>query len=361
MDVLSDVLRGVRLTGAVFFDMRAHSPWVGTTPSSAVIADLVMPEAEHVICFHVVVTGSCWAELADGSVPPVQIHAGEVVIVSKGNAHFLSSSPGMRGEPDLAAYRRPTDRSLPVPYVLNQTAEGDETCHFVCGYLGCDLRPFNPLLHGLPHFLHARASAASQAWLSSLLQTAVDETGEEGAGREVMLAKLAELIFVDVLRKYVRELPDDSRGWFSALKDRHVGLALQLIHRRPTQDWTLEALSREVGLSRSALAKRFHFYVGAPPIEYLGRWRMQLAVNLLDKGTDIAGTAAQVGYKSDAAFNRVFKRVVGVPPGAWRRARRRTDRVTDAWAARSRPLNGVADALSLEDEDQDLGDNAFNG
>jgi AraC-like DNA-binding protein len=112
-------------------------------------------------------------------------------------------------------------------------------------------------------------------------------------------------------------------GWFSAVKDRHVGDALRLIHGSPTQDWTLETLAREVGLSRSALAKRFHLYIGEPPIEYLGRWRMQFAANLLDEGTNIAGTAAQVGYKSEAAFNRMFKRFLGVPPGAWRRARRR--------------------------------------
>ena len=322
MDVLSDVLRGVRLTGAVFFDMEAHSPWVGTTPSASVIAGLVMPEAEHVICFHVLTAGACWAELADGSLPPVRLGAGDVVVISKGDAHYLCSSRGMRGDPDMAAYRRPASRPLPMPHVLNETAGGPETCHFVCGYLGCDLRPFNPLLDGLPRLFHARASTASRAWLSNLIDTAVEETDDGGAGREVMLAKLAELMFVDMLRSYIGDLPEDLLGWLSGLRDRHVGAALQLIHGRPAQDWTLETLARHVGLSRSALAERFHTYVGSPPIEYLGRWRMQLAARLLNQGASIADTAAQVGYKSEAAFTRVFKRFVGTPPGAWRRRER---------------------------------------
>ena len=319
MDVLSDVLQGVRLTGALFFDMEAHSPWVGTTPSAPTIAGLIMPEAEHVICFHVLVAGSAWAALADDSAPPVRLDAGDVVIVSKGDAHFLSSSPGLRGEADLAAYHGLAGRPLPVPHILNETAAGSKSCHFVCGYLGCDLRPFNPLLHGLPRMFHSRASQASQSWLSSLLRTAVDQTDDHGAGREIMLSKLAELIFVDVLRRYISELPDGGTGWFSGLKDRHVGVALRLMHERPAENWSLDTLARGAGLSRSTFAQRFNAYVGAPPMEYLARWRMQLAARLLDRGATIAQTAVQVGYGSEAAFNRVFKRFVGASPGAWRR------------------------------------------
>lgn len=323
MDVLSDVLRGVRLTGALFFDMKAHAPWVGTTPKSSVIASLVMPDAERVICFHILVAGDAWAALEDGSSPPMRLSAGDVVIAAKGDSHFLSSAPGMRGEPDLGFYRRSVGHPLPVPHVLNETAGGPESCHFVCGYLGCDLRPFNPLIEGLPRLFAAHASTASQGWLSSLLRTAVDETDDNGAGREILLAKLAELIFVDALRKYVGELEGHSRGWFSGLRDRHVGGALKLIHGRPAENWTLDSLSREVGLSRSAFADRFNVYVGSPPIEYLARWRVQLAAKLLDEGVDIAEAADKVGYASPAAFNRVFKRFVGTAPGAWRRAKRK--------------------------------------
>jgi AraC-like DNA-binding protein len=356
MDVLSDVLRGVRLTGAVFFDMKAHAPWVGTTPKSSVISSLVMPEAERVICFHILVAGDAWAALEDGPSQPMRLSAGDVVIAAKGDAHFLSSGPGMRGEPDLGFYRRPAGHALPLPHVLNETAGAPESCHFVCGYLGCDLRPFNPLIESLPRLFAAHASPASQAWLSSLLRTAVNETDDDGAGREIMLAKLAELIFVDVLRKYVSELEEHSRGWFSGLRDRHVGGALGLIHGRPAKNWTLDSLSREVGLSRSAFAERFNAYVGSPPIEYLVRWRMQLAAKLLDEGVDVTEAAAQVGYTSPATFNRVFKRFAGTTPGAWRRAKRNKTTVSPYETAAApygqfesgNPLEKVSDSVEPE-------------
>jgi AraC-like DNA-binding protein len=325
MDVLSDVLRSVRLTGAVFFDMEAHSPWVGVTPRSEVIAGLVMREAEHVICFHVVTAGTCWVELADSSLPPMALSAGDVVVVGKGDSHFLCSTPGMRAEADLAVYQRPAGRRLPIPHVLSETTGGVETCHFVCGYLGCDLRPFNPLLNALPRLFHARASTASQGWLANLLRTAVDETEDDKAGRETMLAKLAELLFVDILRKHIGELADGQPGWFSGLRDRHIGAALRLIHAEPSRDWTLDSLAHAAGLSRSIFAKRFNDLIGAPPIEYLVRWRVQLAARLLDQGVRIAETASSVGYKSEATFSRVFKRFAGAPPGAWREGRLKHD------------------------------------
>lgn len=321
MDVLSDVLRAVRLTGAVFFDMEAHSPWVGTTPATSVISNLVMPEATHVICFHVLTAGTCWAELADRSAPPIRLSAGDVIIVAKGDAHYLCSSPGMQGEADLSAYVRPTDRSLPVPHVLNQTSGGPEACHFVCGYLGCDQFPFNPLLEALPRIFRARASTTSQTWLANLLRTAVDETGDDRAGRETMLARLAELVFVDVLRKHIADLPRDSRGWFSGLRDRQIGAALGMVHARPGAHWTLPGLARDVGLSRSSFAERFTAYVGTPPMEYLARWRVQLAARLLEQGASIIETAEQIGYGSEAALTRVFKRHAGMAPGEWRRSR----------------------------------------
>lgn len=322
MDVLSDVLRAVQLTGAVFFDMESHSPWVGTTPEASVIADMVMPEAEHIICFHALLAGSCWVELTDRSMPAISLEAGDIVVIPKGDAHVLSSSPGLRGEPDMVAYRRPPGRSLPMPHILNEGAKGGEVCRFVCGYFGCDVRPFNPLLDALPRLFHARVSSTSQNWLSSLVHVGVDESEQHGGGREIMLAKLAELMFVEVVRKHIDSLPEDARGWFSGLRDRHIGTALRLIHARPAEAWTLEALARKSSLSRSAFAERFAHYVGVPPMQYLGRWRLQLAARLLERGDlSIAEAAAGAGYESEAAFNRAFKKFVGTPPGTWRRGR----------------------------------------
>ncbi len=320
MDVLSDVLRAVQLTGAVFFDMESHSPWVGTTPEASVIAGIVMPEAEHIICFHALVAGSCWVELTDRSEPAIRLEAGDIVVIPKGDAHVLSSSPGLRGEANMAAYRRPPGHSLPMPHVLNEVATGGEACSFVCGYFGCDVRPFNPLLDALPRLFHARISSTSQNWLSSLVRVGVDESEQRGGGREIMLAKLAELMFVEVVRKHIDSLTEDARGWFSGLRDHHIGTALRLIHARPAEAWTLEGLARQACLSRSVFAERFAHYVGVPPMQYLGHWRMQLAARLLERGDlSIAEVAVEAGYESEAAFNRAFKKFVGMPPGAWRR------------------------------------------
>jgi AraC-like DNA-binding protein len=323
MDVLSDVLSAVRLTGAVFFERHVREPWVGESPHSAAIATMVMPEAQHVINFHAVLSGSCWATLIDGPARQTRLNAGDIIIYPMGDANVLSSAPGMRAETDidiLQHYRRPKDRALPI--VTHKDDGGPARCHLVCGYFGCDAKPFNPLLAALPRMLHAQISSVSQSWLSTMLNVATEEAELGSAGSETMLAKLAELMFVEVIRKHIASLPEDSRGWLSALKDRHVGHAMRLIHAQPTRDWTLDVLAHDVGLSRSVFADRFAHYVGVSPMHYLGQWRMQLAARLLESpGISVARAAAEVGYESEAAFSRAFKKYVGTPPGAWRRNR----------------------------------------
>ena len=158
--------------------------------------------------------------------------------------------------------------------------------------------------------------------MAQLLRLAVDETGTRRAGGETVLAKLSELMFVEIVRRYIDGLPEDSPGWLSGLRDRHVGAALSLMHGRPAEPWTLDSLAREIGMSRTTFAERFTQYVGDSPMHYLGRWRLQVAAGLLERqGMNIAQAAAEVGYESEAAFNRAFKKEVGVPPGAWRRGR----------------------------------------
>lgn len=320
MDVLSQVLRTVRLTGAVFFDMKFQTPWVGQSPNAAAIAGSVMPEAEHVINFHALLSGSCWAELVDHVAPPIRMSAGDVIIYPMGDANVLCSVPGLRVDPDLAMYYRHSGRQLPI--VRHQNGTGAESCHFVCGYLGCDAHPFNPLLGALPRMLHARSAKNGKGWVAQLIRLAVEESESNRTGGETVLAKVSELMFVDVVRNHIDRLPADSQGWLSGLRDEHVGAALRLVHARPAEPWTLERLAHDVGLSRSALAERFVHYVHITPMSYLGRWRMQLASRLLERpGISVAQAGADVGYESEAAFNRAFKRVVGVPPGTWRKVR----------------------------------------
>ena len=322
MDVLSDVLLAVRLTGAVFFDVDARSPFATESPSADKIGEQVMGAADRVIGFHVVTEGTCWAEAVDGPDPAVRLQAGEMVIFPAGDANIMASAPGMRGAPDVAQYYRPVDRLLPFALTAGRDA-GADRCRFVCGFLGCDTRPFNPLLEALPRIVRAPVSEASWRWVTRLLDAAVEATGHGGAGREAMLAKLAELMFVDALRGHLDQLPPDARNWVAGLRDPQVGAALRLLHGRPAEPWTLERLAREVAMSRSSFAERFAAYVGVPPMQYLGRWRLQLAARMLTwDAVSVSQAASAVGYQSEAAFNRAFKREVGEAPGAWRRGRR---------------------------------------
>ncbi len=315
MDVLSDVLNAVRLTGAIFFDNRVHEPWVVETPRAAAIARSVMPNAQYVFCFHTLLQGSCWAEMIDGSAEPLRLTAGDVIVFPLGDAHVFCSTPGMRAVPDLAVYLRPVDRHL--PYVVNDGI-GPESCRFICGYIGCDVRPYNPFIEALPRVLHGRGAASG--WLSHLVQHAVSETENRHAGGETVLAKLAELMFVQVIRQYAIDLPPEARGWLAGLRDPQIGHALSLVHADPAAIWTIDALASAAGMSRSAFARRFAHFAGDTPMHYLGRWRMQLAARRLENPQiSIAQAGVEVGYDSEAAFNRAFKKVMGVPPGMWRR------------------------------------------
>jgi AraC-like DNA-binding protein len=317
LDVLSDVLRAVRLTGAIFFHVDAQAPWVAGTPAAAKIARSVMPEAEHVIMFHAVTEGACWLEVDNDQKAPLRLVTGDIVVLPMGEAHAFCSTPGMRAQPDLGLYYRPTDK--PLPFAVGLGASDGPRTKFVCGYLGCDARPFNPILPALPQILHARA-AEGTGYLTQLIKVAVDETATRRSGGETVLAKIAELMFVEVVRRHIDLLPADASTWLAGLRDPHVSGALRLMHARPAEAWSVDRLSQEVGLSRSVFAERFAHFVQDTPMQYLTRWRMQLATRLLEQpGAGLAQIANEVGYESEAAFNRAFKKCVGVPPGAWRR------------------------------------------
>jgi transcriptional regulator GlxA family with amidase domain len=205
-------------------------------------------------------------------------------------------------------------------FVIRHGGGGDKT-RVVCGFLGCDRLDGNPLAGALPPLLRFDARQGSAAaWIRSSLEFAADEIAARRAGSETVLAKLSELLFVEALRRYVEGLPDEQTGWLAGLKDPFVSRALSLLHGRVAQEWTVDDLGREVGLSRSALADRFTRLIGEPPMRYLARWRIQVAAQQLRKSDlPLARIAEQVGYESEAAFNRAFKRNFGIPPAAWRK------------------------------------------
>jgi len=320
MDALSDVLRAVRLSGAVFFDIHAADPWVAETPLGRSVVHAMFPGSEHMISYHVILEGSCWA-IVEGE-PPVQLAAGDVIVFPHGDTHVLTSTPGMRKKPNMSMYRRPTEGQLPFTISMGANAAENPPAtvgaHFVCGFLGCDARPFNPLLHALPRVI--RVSDDAGGTLGAYVRFALAESKVPRIGGESVLGRLSELMFLHVVRRYLEGLPADQTDWLSGLRDEPIGRALAALHRNPARAWTLQALAREAGISRSVLAERFMQFVGHPPIEYLTSWRMQLAANQLRSSTEsVAEIANRVGYESEAAFSRAFKKAVGAPPSEWRK------------------------------------------
>lgn len=326
-DTLSDVLRTVRLRGAVFYYVSYRDRWAAEAPAAREIAAAVMPGAEHLIEYHMVAKGNGWAAVA--GLEPVRLAAGDIVMFPQGDAHVMSSAPGLqprRFGADWVFETRHVPKPMPISYHDGVEQPGApmpvDTADtvVVCGFIGCDLRPFNPLIAALPRLLHIPATQTGH-WIGRVIEQAAAESRSPGPGSDAMLARISEMAFVDAVRRYVDSLPEPTAGWLAGLRDRYVGRALALLHEKPAEPWSLDELGRQVGLSRSALHERFVQFIGTPPMQYLTHWRMQLASNLL-RGTNanVASIALEVGYESEAAFARAFKRAVGMPPAAWRRA-----------------------------------------
>jgi AraC-like DNA-binding protein len=316
IDTLSEVLRAVRLTGAVFFNVDATAPWVADSPAGDEIGPHIMPGVEHVIEYHMVAAGSCWGGLVGGEA--VHLETGDVIVFPQGDAHVMSSAPGMRGDPDDFP-RDAGARKLPI--AMSIQGGGVERTNLICGFLGCDARPFNPLLSALPRVIHLRRGTGSAH--AHFIELALAESDAQRPGSSSVLARLSELLFIEVVRRYLAMLPAENVGWLAGLRDDGIGRVLAKIHERPTHEWTLDELAREVGMSRSVLAERFAHFVGIPPMQYLAQWRMQLASTLLSSTSlSLAEIAERVGYGSEAALSRAYKRWVGVAPADWRRGKR---------------------------------------
>ena len=315
MDPLSDLLRVVRLDGAFFYAVEAAEPWSIESAPARELTPRILPSSEHLISYHIVTDGRCYGGLLGE--PPVELVAGDVIVFPHGDPHVMCSEPGLRAGPDV---RTSAPDRYPNTVVLGEEP-GLRKVSFVCGYLGCDRRPFNPLLEALPHRMHMRGM--SSGWIGTFTRQVAGESAPGGAGSDLVLTRMAELMFIEVLRRYLDELPQGQTGWLAGLRDDVVGRALALLHERPGHAWTLEELAGAAISSRSNLARRFTDLVGQPPMQYLTQWRMQVAANQLSRSSaKVATIGAGVGYDSEAAFSRAFKKATGVAPGAWRGARR---------------------------------------
>ncbi len=315
-DVLSDVLKAVRLTGAIFYDVSGHAPWAAEQPTQAEILPLILPGAEQLIAYHVVVEGRCFANLVGDT--PIPVEAGEVIVITGGEPHVVSSAPGLRAPPS-AGSAAAAAASGHLPCLVTYGTDGPFV-RLICGFLACDARPFNPLLENLPPVIKAgRPGGRDPSWLALFARQVMEEASNRRSGSDSIIARLSELMFIEVIRQYLEEMPEGQTGWLAGLKDRSVGQVLSLMHSAPTKDWSIEELARESGVSRPVLSERFTRLVGCPPMRYLAKWRMQLAWRSLRSGPDsLATIAAECGYGSEAAFSRAFKRIVGVSPSVWR-------------------------------------------
>lgn len=319
VDALSDVLKTVRLTGAIFYHVTGKAPWAAEQPSQDEIIPLILPGAERLIAYHVVTEGKCFANIVGHD--PIAVEAGEVIVITNGEPHVVSSGPGMRAAPSAGSAIEAAAGNLPC--FVTHGGDGPEV-KLVCGFLACDAQPFNPLLDNLPPVIKAgHPGGLEPGWLSLFARQVMREAETKRTGGDSIISRLSELMFIEVVRQYLEGLPKEQTGWLAGLRDPFVGRALSLLHASTGFDWTVEELARQTGVSRSVLAERFAILVGLPPMQYLAKWRMQVAWGLLRAGPiNIATVAAETGYGSEAAFSRAFKKLVGMPPSTLRRRER---------------------------------------
>ena len=308
----------MKLTGAVFHAVEASFPWGVEVPPARAYASIILPRAQHVVSYHIILKGSGWVLLS--GIEPTRFEAGDILLLAHGQPYSLLSTPEQKPEYDaqatLAFFREWVAGKL--PFVTREGGGGAGGAEYVCGFLGCDMRPFNPVLSSLPPMVRLRRSGPDDL-LGRMLDLALTDAQLPTFGGESLRLHFSELIFMEVVRRCLEALPAHQTGWLAGLRDPPIGNALALLHQRPAHAWSLDELAREVGMSRAAFAARFAHLVGHAPMQYLTLWRMQLAARrLADGATKVATVGREVGYGSEAAFSRAFKKTVGVSPARWR-------------------------------------------
>lgn len=337
LDVLSEVLRTVRLTGATFFSAEFRAPWGFTSPPVGTVAKALEDPDAHLVLFHLVLDGRATARV-EGA-PAITLQAGDIVAFPQGHAHRIWRGRPGRWFDTAPAVRRALGGELQV---TRTDGTGDLT-RFVCGYFSCDRWASEVILAGLPSMLTVRVRDDDRrGWLEDAIQFLAAEAASNHAGRSALLTKLSEALFVETLRRWMTALPAEHTGWMAGARDEVVGRALALIHRQPSRRWSLDALARDAGTSRSRLAERFAHFLHEPPMTYLARWRLQLGARLLaTTRQSVLEVAGRVGYESEAAFNRAFRRKYGLPPGRYRRAASRRGVETPGHPRTHRPAPGT--------------------
>ena len=314
MDALSEALIAVRMTSALVLNAEFTAPWGFTSPDPATLLPLLAPEAERLVMYHLVIEGEARAQIA--GTPEVSLMPGDVAIIPHGDAHtFSNGSPPRLLDLTSDVFSNASDLSL------TKFGGGGAMTRFVCGYFGCERRAERLFLAGLPRMIkiNIRGDAAGQ-WLEHSMRHLASEVGDTRPGNRVLLSKMAEALFIEALRRYMEQLTPEQTGWLAAARDPVVGRALALLHRDPRHPWSVAELAAQIGASRTVLAERFAHFLGDSPLGYLARWRMLLAARLLETTRNtIVQIAAEVGYESEAAFSRAFRREFSLPPARYRK------------------------------------------
>ena len=316
MDALSEALNSIRMTGAIFYRAECTSPWGFAIPPLRDYAHLLAPGTERVVSYHLMTEGDAVARFGDGQEVPMT--AGDVLIVPHGDPHVISNGRA----PRIVDADGTLDRYLAGDLSTLQIGGGGEATRFVCGFFGCERHADRLFLSGLPMAIRIslRDDVAGQ-WLEHSIRHLVTEAGGARPGRFVLLSKMAEALFIEALRRYMEQLPAEQIGWLAAARDEIVGATIAAIHRAPGRPWTLDSLAEEAATSRSVLTDRFSCFLGDSPLAYLAMWRMQLAARRLQTSRHtVLQVALEVGYESEAAFIRAFKREFGLPPARYRKA-----------------------------------------
>jgi AraC-like DNA-binding protein len=319
MDVLSEVLRVVKLEGALFFNGEFSAPWcLRSSPAAAMVPYVSASPGHRLIIYHFLTEGRAYARLPNG--PRVELTAGDIVVFPHGEEHLLGNGSPEKPVDSLKTFGRNLSQGLK----LARMGGGGEITRFVCGYMACDPRLSEVFLSGLPHIVKVPVSTEpSGQWLANSIRFSVNENGATPAGSNLVVSKLSELLFVETLRRYVNALPPDQTGWLAGARDPIIGQALAVLHNEPAHPWTVSSLARRTGLSRTRLAERFRHFLRESPMAYLTKWRLKLGADILQSTEDsVAEIASAVGYGSEAAFNRAFKREFASPPAQFRRTRK---------------------------------------
>jgi AraC-like DNA-binding protein len=314
MDALSELLRVVKLSGAVFINARCSSPWGVHTPPSSVFSPYTEFPSNHIIEFHLVTEGRCFIRVGSETTP---LSPGDIAMVPHGDAHYMGN--GIVSAPADGAAMLPA--LLGAKFDITHLGGGGEETRLICGYLSCDPRLIQPVLAGLPRLVRVNIrDDAGGTLLENMFLHAVQQVVEAAPGSQIIVARLAEALFAEALRRYLLQLPSGRNGWLAGAADPGIGRALAALHRKPSHPWTLEELAQEAGVSRSTLTEKFARYLDQGPMTYLAEWRLELAAeSLRTTSRSVLQIAEEVGYESEAAFNRAFKRRFEVPPARYRK------------------------------------------